>query len=407
MLEDDIRQAPGEAEPAAAEDADPNAGRSALTQNEPLAGDEGVQVQENAGEDGYETGSEVGFPQAAVPLLMRQFHIGAFPAAAAGSTQPDPHATPRTQQQQTATPRAGRAGQRCWQQLEHISLETIFRQDVVTVQDVPRWFRANLRRAFGVALRQWRQCGSSESWKLFLLIPQMLLRPTQARGQEGKAIYAQRMAAFDAGQWGELLAEAASESDRPRGRKIDRRANSEELIQEQVQRKIEKGELSRARLQLESRGLAPGTPATLAQLRNEDLRPRTLTAPLPDGLQEFEPRSQVRLSSRAVMAALRSAGRGSARDLAGMRFEHLRVLLEDDDSWDQFVALAEAFAQARVPEDIAAAVAKGRLTALQQDDGKVRGIVAGTVLRRIVAKALAQNIGEAIMNNMSPFQFAL
>ena len=398
MVVDDERQASGEAEPAAAVEADPHAERGAQGQNEPPADGDGVREEENAGEDGYETSSEVGFPQ---------YHIGAYPEAPAGTAQSDPYATPRTQQHQSAAPRAGRTGQRGWQHLEHISLEAIFRQDVVTVQDVPRWFRAQLRRAFGVALEQWRSHPSAAAWKLFFLIPQMLLRPTKTRGAEGKAIFAQRMAAFDAGQWDSLLTEAAIDSEQARARRAGGRKQTDEAILSEAQRKIQQGELSRARLLLESQGLAPGTPATLAELRNEELRPRELTAPLPAGLGAFQPQRQVRLSSQAILGAVRSAGRGSVRDLAGMRFEHLRVLIDDDNTWDQFVALAQAFGRAEVPEEIAAAIARGRLTAMQKENGKVRGIVAGTVLRRIVAKALAKEFGDAIMECTSPFQFAL
>ena len=49
----------------------------------------------------------------------------------------------------------------------------------------------------------------------------------------------------------------------------------------------------------------------------------------------------------------------------------------------------------------------GRLTAFQKPTGGVRGIVAGEVLRRLVARTMAQQLGPAVETFTAPFQFAL
>ena len=90
-----------------------------------------------------------------------------------------------------------------------------------------------------------------------------------------------------------------------------------------------------------------------------------------------------------------------------MRYEHLRVLIEDDNLWELFADLAQDFARANVPGDIMQALRLGRMTALRKDDDGVRGIVAGSVLRRLVCKALAKQFSDDIMSRTSPFQFAL
>ena len=56
---------------------------------------------------------------------------------------------------------------------------------------------------------------------------------------------------------------------------------------------------------------------------------------------------------------------------------------------EYFVQLAQAFAGAEVPQDVLQAVRLGRMPVLLKDDGRVRGMVAGTVLRRLVGKAVA------------------
>ena len=49
----------------------------------------------------------------------------------------------------------------------------------------------------------------------------------------------------------------------------------------------------------------------------------------------------------------------------------------------------------------------GRITALPNPDGGVRGIVVGDVLRRFVARTTAQQIGDQVEQATSPFQFTL
>ena len=47
------------------------------------------------------------------------------------------------------------------------------------------------------------------------------------------------------------------------------------------------------------------------------------------------------------------------------------------------------------------------LTALQKPGGGVRGIVAGDVIRRLVARTVAQQLGKAVEHATAPFQHAL
>ena len=65
---------------------------------------------------------------------------------------------------------------------------------------------------------------------------------------------------------------------------------------------------------------------------------------------------------------------------------------------------AEMFARAEIVVQI---VKMGRLTALSKPDGGVRGIVAGDVFRRHVARTKAKQLGQAVMKATSPHQYAL
>ena len=63
--------------------------------------------------------------------------------------------------------------------------------------------------------------------------------------------------------------------------------------------------------------------------------------------------------------------------------------------------------RADIPEAVLEAIRLGRMTALQKPGGGVRGIVVGDILRRLVAKTLAQGISHHIEAATSPFQYAL
>ena len=90
-----------------------------------------------------------------------------------------------------------------------------------------------------------------------------------------------------------------------------------------------------------------------------------------------------------------------------MTVEHLRPLLECDKALDSLHKFAHIMARGEVPDRIEQVVRLGRFTALRKPDGGVRGIVVGDVLRRLVARTIAQQIVDQVEAATSPFQYAL
>ena len=90
-----------------------------------------------------------------------------------------------------------------------------------------------------------------------------------------------------------------------------------------------------------------------------------------------------------------------------MTTEHLRPLLETPQSLHSFFLMCEKLSQANVPPVVVEAIRVGRLTALRKPDGGVRGIVAGDVIRRLVSRTIAQQIGKAVERATAPHQYAL
>ena len=83
------------------------------------------------------------------------------------------------------------------------------------------------------------------------------------------------------------------------------------------------------------------------------------------------------------------------------------MLLHHERDSDLLYEMALDVVRADIPEVVLEAIRLGRMTALQKPGGGVRGIVVGDILRRLVAKTLAQEISHHIEAATSPFQYAL
>ena len=99
--------------------------------------------------------------------------------------------------------------------------------------------------------------------------------------------------------------------------------------------------------------------------------------------------------------------RGAAGGPSGMTMEHLRLLLHEARGLELFSELCSRLAQAKVPPPVIDMLRAGRLTALAKPDGGVRGIVAGDVIRRLVARTMAHQMAEIVERATTPHQYAL
>ena len=79
----------------------------------------------------------------------------------------------------------------------------------------------------------------------------------------------------------------------------------------------------------------------------------------------------------------------------------------DEESTSLFVRAAQDLARADVPAAILEGLRLGRVVAVQKPNGRVRGLVMGDVLRRLVSRTLAQQMAQHLQDACSPFQYAL
>ena len=170
---------------------------------------------------------------------------------------------------------------------------------------------------------------------------------------------------------------------------------------------VHMGELSAARQASEGAAVAPGNRETQNALQNPARRPPVLRDPILVDILHVAPPEKCSLDFDAFTQNIRNARRGAAGGPSGMIAEHLRLILESDSETAAFFRDAQDLARAEVPHDVLVLLRMERLTALQKPGGGVRGIVCGDLVRRLVARSIAQQIAPAVQEATSPFQYAL
>ena len=169
-----------------------------------------------------------------------------------------------------------------WAQLDNIDEQEVFQLRVHLLKICPHFLKGRLRQSFFIALHERSKrkleadsVGEKRAWKLFALVPIMLLHRSRNTGFVGRSELVQRVEDFDAGRLSELLSEARREVVR-RGEpqcKGDEKARRGAA----AQRRVERGQISRARQELTGASLAPKNGDTLTELRSK--RPQEVRAP--------------------------------------------------------------------------------------------------------------------------------
>ena len=251
----------------------------------------------------------------------------------------------------------------------------------------------------------------TRAWKLFLLLPRMLLHKPPRGGLVAQKKLEERFAAFAAGRWAELF-RASREADVQASAQTVRRRRREftDALSRRAQRAVsfvQMGELSAARQALEGAQLAPATLATLAALTNPDRRPSAPRESLGRGIEEHVPVERFELDKELFLINLRTARRGAGAGPSGMTSDHLFPLLESERDSVMFAEFAQSLAVADVLHQVLRILGLGRLIALTKPDGGVRGIVVGDLLRRLVGRTMAKQVTKEVEAATSPFQYAL
>ena len=184
---------------------------------------------------------------------------------------------------------------------------------------------------------------ASRGWKLFLLLPRLLLHRSPREGKIPKAQLQRRMEAFSRGEWASLLASERESS--ARGVQAFARRQRRPVCDDVESRTARAEQLARrSKVQHWHQGHA-----TLVMLQNPLRRPPTLRDPIPQDILEVEPGSPFVLDPELLARNIRSARRGAAAGPSGMTADHLRVILESAPDTSSFSRAAQDLARAQVP----------------------------------------------------------
>ena len=145
--------------------------------------------------------------------------------------------------------------------LDDVDMSVMFRQRAAVMRTVPHFLRRSYRNAMKLALEEatWGNhrmdaVRQERGWKLFMLLPRMLLHRLPGGGLISKEKLVGRFQMFAGGEWIPLLRASATcdeQAARARHRKCHRDGDDVERRIMRAGRLVELGELSSARQALE------------------------------------------------------------------------------------------------------------------------------------------------------------
>ncbi|CAE7292329.1 unnamed protein product, partial [Symbiodinium pilosum] len=240
--------------------------------------------------------------------------------------------------------------------LDAVDATAVLRQPCPLFRSPPAFVKGPLRQALHFALTQLLNAASEpagidaqRAWKLWLLLPRMLLfRPS-----------------------------AAPRVPKPELRAPVANGRHGSMIQLRLPA-FQPGGRSHALL---APPLAPADEATLQALQDPSRRPPQPYVPLDPDILAFSPDVPLALSREILISNLRRSRRGAAPGPSGYTAEILRPLLDDPAALEALHAVAELLARALLPTSAASALGLGRIVAVSKPAGGVRGIVVGDFLR--------------------------
>ena len=297
--------------------------------------------------------------------------------------------------------------------LATVDVEAVFRRRAVLMKTVPVFMQDVYRSAMRVAISKidaGRSNGdrtrSAAGWRLFMLLPRLLIFRPPRGGLVPKSQLSERFQAFSHGDCEGHVSVAL----KSRSRRRRRNQSAEQDLERRVARAeslVHLGELSAARLALEGDSVAPDDDVTLSVLRDPERRPPVLRDPIPEDILSTRQEVPFNLDSDRLARNIRCARRGAAGGPSGMTMDHIRPVLESEADTAGFFRMCLDFARAEILNDVLTLLKMGRVTALRKPNGKISGIVIGDIMRRLVARTIAQQVVLAVEEATAPFQYAL
>ena len=183
--------------------------------------------------------------------------------------------------------------------LDEFHVLEIFKSRARVVRTVPLFLKGAFRGALRVAFEE-AQCArdnnddvrNCRAWKLFMLLPRMLLSRPPRGGQVPKKLLEERFQMFSVGRWAELVRASVELTATNAQAAIRRRRRNHDQVQKRADgalKLVQMGELSAGSLALDGAQVADGNQATLKALTDTRRRPTVPRAPLSQFVLESQP----------------------------------------------------------------------------------------------------------------------
>ena len=288
---------------------------------------------------------------------------------------------------------------RCREQLDQVNLAEWFLKRIPMLKTFPHFSR-KVAAVFCCGSQgkvQSKTIGNIQAeecaWKVFGLIPMMLMHRPRGTGLVGRS--------------GQMISRGAMDRT-PSGRKRDRGSTTPHDSSPERDR----GPNSQGTSSIESCAKRPVVAGTTGahggSIGSQNVgHSRTVAGETTPGKGDGDPSRSHGICAGQTTKCLQSAPSGCAPGPGGCSNEMLRVCLDDCEVFQFLFRAAEDCASASMPESVSKAFMSATMTARQKPDGGVRGIATGTSFRRLVAKTLARQFGKAVESTCAPFQFAL
>ena len=230
--------------------------------------------------------------------------------------------------------------------LDEVDLAEVFEVRACVMKSIPKFMRGAYRGAMKLSLQE-IQRGSvvnnstveTRGWKLFFLLPRLLLFKPPRGGLVPRGRLQERMSKFASGEWELLLRVSLESSLQGINVSCKSRRRQRDTVASRVSRAIglaNVGELSNARQAPEGDAVAPGNERTWKLLTDENRRPRSVREPLNRRIVSQDPSVPVDVDGDLLAKNLRTARRGAAGGPSGATAEHLKLLLESQVCTDLF-----------------------------------------------------------------------
>ena len=236
-----------------------------------------------------------------------------------------------------------------FESLDEVDLVSIFNRRANVMRSIPHVLKGPYVSAVRIAIREALEArvGGNEvkltrAWKLFLLLPRMLLFRPPRGGKIPKPQLLERFAKFQRGQWSELVEEGAILAEEAHSACCRKRRRQKADVPRRAHSALVCVGWGQA---LEGAEIAPGTEKTHRALTNQLKRPSEPRSRVPEWVRTHVPEEPVVLDGEEFVKSLRNSRRGAAPGPSGMCAEHLRPLLDRESDVMAITMFANSFAK--------------------------------------------------------------